>query len=263
MKNWEQFEQNCFNYLYKKYNKYAKFEIAGGSDSTVSDIRVITKTDEFFIEVKHVPSQCGQFVLIPDNDKKQFIFSHLNISHLTSNTQAIIDHMNKNFEEFLNAGTKGCDIIFDSCEKIFSNWIINYYKEKGTRYIITNDYIMLPISKFNSFFNVECAYRIKKSGSSSIGIKNKDTIIKYINSLKLKNYKCEYNNGHLNIFTSDKINKKTFDINDSTYMFSDRGYSYEVRKLSNTYNANVIFSIDLKDNVNGLSEQEIINIFSA
>lgn len=42
------------------------------------------------------------------------------------------------------------------------------------------------------------------------------------------------------------------------YMFSQRGSEYEIRKLSNTFNANVIFSIDLKPTINGANENRFI-----
>ena len=39
-------------------------------------------------------------------------------------------------------------------------------------------------------------------------------------------------------------------------MFSQRGERYEIRKLSNTYNANVIFSVKLNEYASGLTDQE-------
>lgn len=259
MKIWEQFESDCLEYLHKKFNKYATFEGAGGSDSTVSDIRVMTKSNkEFFIEAKHTPSQCGQFVLIPNEERKQFNFSPLNASKLTKNVQTIINHMNNNFDLFLESGTKGTNIIFDSCEDIFIDWVIDYYKDKNTKFIISNNYTILPINRFEHFFNISGTYRIKKSGSSGVAMSQKDAVIKHLSSLKLKGFKYYYNNGHLDVFTSDNVDKNTFKIANNTFMFSKRENSYEIRKLSNTYNANVIFSIDIKNNVKGLTDQEFI-----
>lgn len=51
--------------------------------------------------------------------------------------------MNNNFNLFINAGTKGEEINLKS--KIFSNWIIEYYKSKNTKFFITNSFIILPI----------------------------------------------------------------------------------------------------------------------
>ena len=43
------------------------------------------------------------------------------------------------------------------------------------------------------------------------------------------------------------------------YMFALRDREYEIRKLSNTYNANVIFSITKKGNEPGMSDSEFIS----
>lgn len=48
-------------------------------------------------------AQSGQFVLLPDSDKKEFVFSPRNKSKIDENVQFIIDHMNKNFSKYENA----------------------------------------------------------------------------------------------------------------------------------------------------------------
>ena len=261
MSLWQDFERDCLKYLYENFNEYASFEAIGGSDSTVSDIKVNTfNNKEFFIEVKHSPAQCGQFVLIPDETNNKFIFSSKNVSKLTSTTQTIIDYMNDNFLKFKNAGTKGLMIAFPSSDKIFSKWIIEYYKSKNTKYIISNNYTIFPIDQFNDFFDIKCTYRVKKSGSSSVGMSSKDSITEYINKLKLPNYKSSFNNGHLIIFTSKNIKNQRFVYNNRTYMFSDKSGCFEIRRLSNTNNANVIFEINLKQNNKGLSIKDFIKI---
>lgn len=64
---WENFENECVNFLSDKYGNY--FELKGKTDSTVSDI-YFSKNDKcFFIEAKMPSSQCGQFVLLPDKNK--------------------------------------------------------------------------------------------------------------------------------------------------------------------------------------------------
>lgn len=74
--------------------------------------------------------------------------------------------MNNLFDEYLEAGTKGKEIVFDNCNNVFSTWIIDYYKNKGVKYFITNNYIILPIERFSDYFNVSAKYRVKRSGSS-------------------------------------------------------------------------------------------------
>ena len=259
MSIWSDFETQCLKYLYENFNKYAEFEAMGGADSTVSDIKVITKTGkEFFIEVKHTPAQCGQFVLIPNDETRTFEFSNRNASELTPAAEEIIQNMNHDYLKYKNAGTAGQNIDFKDSDKVFIRWIVEYYKNKKTEYIITNNYTLFHIKDIANYFNIECQYRIKKSGSSSIGLTHKESVVKSIDKMKLNNYRYTYNNGNLMVFTTDKVDKMTFDINGNSYMFSKRNDCYEIRKLSNTRNSNVIFSVYLKSNVKGLSNDDFI-----
>lgn len=56
-------------------------------------------------------------------------------------------------------------------------------------------------------------------------------------------------------------NKLSFNIDNIQYMFSQKKASieYTIKKLSNTKNANVIFSITLAKNVIGISHNEFIS----
>ena len=81
MEQWEEFEIQCTNYLNKKFGTYAEFIHQGGSDSTIPDILVNTNSgNSFFIEAKHSPAQCGQFVLLPNLETKSFEYSTLNVN---------------------------------------------------------------------------------------------------------------------------------------------------------------------------------------
>ena len=83
-------------------------------------------------------------------------------------------------------------------------------------------------------------------------------VIRYIDKMGLDNYRYSYNNRNLIVFTTDNIDKKVIKIDDNSYMFSKRTNCYEIRKLSNTRNANVIFSVNLKPKVLGISNQDFI-----
>lgn len=259
MSLWQDFEKDCLKYLFDNFNKYASFEAIGGADSTVSDIKVVTKTNkEFFIEVKHSPAQCGQFVLIPNDKTQTFEFSNRNASRLTPAAKEIINNMNLNYIKYKNAGTAGQNIEFENSDKFFAKWIIEYYKNKETKFIITNNYLLFHIKDILNYFDIGCQYRIKKSGSSSVGMIHKDSVIKFIDKMKLNNYRYSYNNGNLIVFTTDNIDKKIVKIESNSYMFSKRSDCYEIRKLSNTKNANVIFTVNLKSNLSGISNQDFI-----
>ena len=95
MENWRKFELECVDYLNKTYGNY--FSHLGFSDSTTSDIEYKKDEKSFCIEAKMPSAQSGQFVLLPDSDKKEFVFSPRNKSKIDENVEFIIDHMNKNF----------------------------------------------------------------------------------------------------------------------------------------------------------------------
>ena len=102
---WEDFEVECTDYLKKAYGAYAKFTHKGGSDSTVPDIYVETDHGSFYIDAKHSPAQCGQFVLLPDISTGTFQYSPQNVNRINVYAKKIMEHMNKSFDEFRDAGT--------------------------------------------------------------------------------------------------------------------------------------------------------------
>ena len=248
MATWRNFEIDCTNYLNKKYGAYTKFVNSGGANSKAPDIIVKTNTGRFFcLEAKYCPAQSGQFVLQPNKFKNEFMYSSLNATSPNMSACIIIHHMNNFFDEYLGAGTKGKEIAFDNCTNIFYTWIIDHYKHKGVKYFITNNYIILPIERFPHYFHVTAKYRVKRSGSSSVGKSNLSTVINYIeSSFEIHGYK--YIGPKLFIKAPVGIHNTRFILNGIEYMFSLRERDYEIRKLSNTDNANVIFSIQLKSN---------------
>ena len=125
MKDWERFEIESIEYLQNTFGTLASFIHQGKSDSTVPDILVVKSDNtEFYIEVKYAPAQCGQFVLIPNLDTSTFEYSTKNKGQIDQYSQAIINHMNTDFDSFREAGSKGKDIIFPGSNEIFINWIL-------------------------------------------------------------------------------------------------------------------------------------------
>lgn len=257
---WKEFEIECTNYLNKKFGIYATFTHLGEEDSTHSDILVETNSGQsFFIDAKHSPAQCGQFVLLPNIETSSFDYSPRNVNKINSYARQIIEYMNSDFDSFREAGTSGKDIDIPNSTDIFSSWVIDIYANKGTRFFITNDFTLLPIEHFNSYFDITAKYRIKRSGSSAAG-KSRHNLIKeniskspfFINGYRKDGDK-------LFVSSSRNIHNSRFILGRYEYMFSQRGEEYEVRKLSNTYNANVIFSIEKKFGVRGLSDAEFIS----
>ncbi len=270
---WEEFENECYEQLKSLYSEICKLEAYGQSDSTKADIKIITNNNnEFFIEVKDRNSQCCQFVLFPNEEKRCFDFSDKNKVSLTENCKSIIEYMNNHFDYYKKVSTKDLPINVD--KEILYGLVHDFYTIKNVKYFMTkgSEYIVFPINKFSEYFDIEAVYRKKKSGSSEPNEKNNNKeIIKLLNNEKI-DYDLEY----------VKVDKKTrcfihmdnnFDkirlIGDYyTYQFKnnkysqrlpkERNYIFELRRLSNTSNPNVICQLTLKKDI---QEQEHLKTF--
>ena len=246
MSKWEEFEILATNHLNENFNEFATFTRLGGADSTIPDIQANTKTGkEFYIEAKCGNAQCGQFVLQPDIATSTFIYTAKN--PINKYAKEIIEFMNKDFEAFKEAGPAGK--IIDMPAKTFINWITKINADKNVKYFITDDFVLVPLEKLEEFFDVTARYRVKRSGSGSVPKAKVDNVIDKIKTLPISSGITEYRkiNGKLFVKAENNIHNQRFVYEGNEYMFSQRDDEYEVRKLSNTFNANVIFTISLKN----------------
>lgn len=256
---WKNFEIDCTAYLNNTFRDYATFTHQGGEDSTVPDILVETQSGKsFYIEAKHCPAQCGQFVLLPNWDTRTFEYSHQNANHINKYSKMIMDYMNHSFDKYIESGTAGKDIDMDNNSQFFSNWIIQTYQDKAVKFIITNDYTIVPLERFLNYFDVTGKYRIKRSGSRNVGKSCIGLVIDYISTHDYIINDTRIEGDKLFVSSSQNIHDQRFILHGIEYMFSLRGHEYELRKLSNTYNANVIFSIRKKNISPGLSKEAFI-----
>lgn len=258
---WEDFEINCTNYLNKKFGRYAEFFHRGGADSTSSDILVKTADYFFYIDAKHSHSQCGQFVLFPDKKTRTFLYSQKNAAAKNKWSEKIIEYMNGDFDGFSTAGSTGRDISLNNGQKIFSSWISDFYKEKNVRFFITNNFILVPVEKISDYFEIKAKYRVKRSGSSSLGGNRVCCFSDFLGNNSLRDYKItgvRADGNKLFVSSERNLHRLSFSDGKNEYMFSLRNGEYEVRKLSGTYNANVIFSIELCS-PKGISDEEFID----
>ena len=258
MAQWLDFEEKSTQYLNNNFGDWASFRHLGSSDATVPDISVKTKTGKnFYMDAKLTPAHCGQFVLLPNVAKRCFEFSKLNKTELTPQVEAIIKHMNADFDAYKEAGTAGKVIDLKDGGKTFSEWIIATYSKKGTEFFITNEYVILPLYDFEKHFEVSATYRIKRSGSRSVGKRTAISVLQYIIKHGYPITDGKVVEDKLFVFSSAQLHNKRFVFGDSEYMFSWRDDKYEVRRLSNTFNANVIFVITKKQH-RGLSKAEFV-----
>ncbi len=259
MNTWKEFEKQCTAYLNQKFGTYARFTHQGGSDSTVPDIFVETRSgNAFYIDAKHTPAQCGQFVLIPDFQSETFLYSPKNASAVNVYAKAIMDYMNQDFRMFAQAGTTGKEIAMPNGTSIFSNWIVQMYQEKGVQFFITNENTIFPISQIADYFYITAKYRIKRSGSGSVGKTRIEKVAAYIKSNYYEITSVHSDKNKLFVTALQELHNERFECDGNEYMFSKRGNVYEIRRLSNTFHANVIFSITNKSGVQGMCDDDFI-----
>ena len=248
---WKEFEQECYNYLQKKYsNEEVLFIKLGEEDSTKPDILVSLSADEeFYIETKEAKAQCGQFVLLPNDSVSVFEYSPRNKSLLDTYSSSIIYHMNNRYNQYRNAGTRGVSIDLD--QMIFVNWIKNYYGNKGVKFFITKGstgYIIFPLEKFEKYFDVTAKYREKKSGSAKPSKNDLSIVERILVSNYVNDYAIRFEGKKMHVTTEKEINKMQVEVGEYAYLFKKYANNdYIVTRLSNTYNSNVIFSISLKN----------------
>lgn len=252
--SWTDFEEYCVEYLRRKYGD--SFLHQGMSDSTMSDIQFDNGDINFAIECKEPKAQSGQFVLIPNTDKKCFDFSPRNkTSFELRGTREIIHYLDNHFDEFVNPGSAGVDVYLSS--EIFSKWIIDMYRKKNVEFIITstnkyeyeNNIIILPLEEIANYFDISCKYRVKKSGSAKI---NKKTYADLCDSLESENINF-VKRDDFQIYSEEKIPFEIYHTKQRGYKFllnfNKPEFTYTIRSLSITYNANIIFSLTLKSGV--------------
>lgn len=257
MENWQLCESECLEYLKNNFsNTTFNFEAEGGSDSTKSDI-LLTKNGiaTFFIESKMKKAQCGQFVVIAGKDN-HFVYSRNNKYDENLQSSVIIQKMDEKFSTLQNPGTSGIDLNLDT--QYYYDWIFNFYRAKGVKYFIvekevgknkltSDNFVIFPIENFNKYFDASAKYRVKKSGSNH---PPKSAISEIENTLKKNSISFSNLNfigKNLFVTISNKTQKFQLSGENYDYQFNpQQNGTFEIRRLSNTANANVIFSISLK-----------------
>jgi hypothetical protein len=209
----------------------------------------------FYIEAKLSPAQCGQFVLQPDLESATFLYSPQNINRMNQYTQHMIDYMNNDFHTFREAGTPGKELQMKNGADIFAGWIMEVYHNKGVEFFITNEFTILPIESFSKYFEISAKYRIKRSGSSNLGKNRISSVMDYIreHNYVITNFHVE--GDKLFVTSTQDLHDTRFILKGIEYMFALRNNEFELRKLSNTYHANVIFSIKQRP-VDGLNNED-------
>ncbi|WP_394887519.1 PDDEXK family nuclease [Clostridium butyricum] len=257
MSNWKLSEDECTKYLNDNFgNETIKFEGVGKSNSTLSDIKVLKNGNLlFYIEAKMDIAQSGQFVLLKENN--EFVYSNRNTTPLDTFSEIILNYINENFNYYKDVDTSCLDINLP--QYIFNSWIIKHYELKNVKYLITDlgyDKVIFPINKFGEYFSITSGFRTKTSGSSDLPNSHVDIVKKYLaeNLLINSTFSIQKEDKHYFLYLSTPITISDpfkFVINSTRYMLRfDSPNKYIIKKLSNTKNPNVIFSIKFNGKCN-------------
>lgn len=264
--NWKKFELNTLENLKHFETSSLKFKNEGGSNSTEPDIKVY-KNNNFLesLECKLSPAQGGQFVVLWNGS--EFQYSSSNVNHESFETIEIIKLMNENksyYSKIFNPSeSSSVDLCVD--DTIAAQHLINIYKAKKSNFIIssvsansTDNIKIIPIEKIKNNFNIIGKYRIKRSGSINLPIKEY--------SIAEEKFTEKYGRKILDINTINlgtTLEKKEcyFGDNNEYFLSVQNNDTYKVKKLSSTFNANVIFTLSLKSSTpDSISFQNLIDI---
>lgn len=248
MENWQKFELDCFSYIEKNYSQNEiLFVPSGQHDPTQPDIIVKRNGNTLFnIEVKSQVAQCGQFVLHPDFSNRCFVFSKRNKSS-EEKAQKFIDYMNDKFEIFCDLKPTELQIQ----KEFMFDWVKYYYAEvKKTRYFMSefnNEYVIFPLDKINEYMDIKCLYRIKKSGSTDLTHPNIGDFMDSLESNGISHFSelIQKDKSYF-IKLNEERDKIKIQGKKKRYLLCKEGDLYQVRMLSNTTNANIIFTISTK-----------------
>lgn len=241
---WKAVERKCCRWLCATFGHLARFELQGGADPMVSDILVTPKHGPpFYIEVKSNASQCGQFA-IRRSASQHFLYSQRNRTAPNPYSQDILNAltMQNPSQECSTASFKIREVSDPSVR-----WIVDHYKARGVRYFITEDFDLFPVEAFGSYFDVLTVMRLKKSGSAKVGIRKAAALSSSIIERSQRSGKTDMTfkvtAGKLLVFTDANLAGTGFHEGKHDYQFlptrTDR--CYELRRLSNTRSASIVF----------------------
>jgi hypothetical protein len=251
LQKWEIFQDEATDFLNNYFN--ADFTMEGGFDANTSHITVrkgiklITT-----IEAKFGPTQAGQIVL--DTVDGKFTFCDKSKNESNKYTDEIIKYLNSNYSLF--AGTNTASIHVDISNAILFNWVKTIYSEKNVEWIISSnkfnkltlkDLLFIPINEIENYFDISLVFRRKKTGNTHIPGKD---IIDFKMQLDeiTKDYKIKKTDNKYLLTTNSRLS----DFNIGTkYLVSMTNVDcqYYIKKKDMNTNPNVMFQLNLKDNV--------------
>ena len=214
MFTWREFEDQALSFVAENY--FPDATLVGGSDSTESDIFI--PSEGFFIEVKKLPSQCGQFT---EKTKAENPFSEQILSTIL--------------------GLEGKENNFSFTSHLIKQWVKEHYTRKKVRYVVSilnGEMCLLTLEDFLNKVSFSGSVRRKCSGSTKAPKKSLGKIKEF-----LKENSIVFNLSENLIFCQTNFGEYFF-INGEKYFISKSPICLgRVNKCSKTKSITVIFSI--------------------
>lgn len=256
LEKWQQSELECVNFLKLTYGTAGvAFGHKGGSDSSQSDIQLMVNgMSRFYIEAKSVASQCGQFVVLDEGGI--FVYSPKNkVQPASIFSRQYIRIMQDNYGTYKSCNRSGVEFP-RQYKSLAYDWVKDYYKHKKAAFVIVekelgslapSNFLIFPLEKFDSYFDIVAKYRVKTSGSNNPHPSDKSEIKEVLRRNGYDVLQEGFEGSHYYVYCTGLVNKKQLTGETHRWQFNlETAGKYQVRKLSNTNNANVIFEISLK-----------------
>jgi len=252
LQKWEVFQDKATEFLNDNFN--INFAMEGGFNSTTSEITA-RKEDKVItiIEAKFCPAQAGQIILLSDGNK--FEFSDKSKNSLNEYTQEIIKYLNSNYSSFVGTNSATIPVTNISYSTLF-NWVKTVYSEKNVEWLIASekfdilteeDLLFVPLNEIENYFDISIVFRRKKTGNDHIPGKD---ILDFQEEMDLinENYQIKRTNNKYLLTLNERVSN--FNIG-TKYLLSmtNKECQYYIKKKDMNTNPNVMFKLNLKDNI--------------
>lgn len=240
MRNWERTEVDTAEWVQRNVPEKWVVKHYGGSNSKKPDLQLTHKVDKEVknLEIKLLPSRCGQFALKQDGEMWKF----------SERNQVKESFMSKKIIQYVNQ-EKAMDQIEHSVPKtIVYHWVKDYLEQKNVEAIIastpsqTKKYVIKK-SELENYLDIKLVVRRKKSGSRAIPKKERLTAQEQI----LEKYPEAIFKEKQKYLIVSNIKPDNQYINE--YILSPVNEGFSVRKPSKTSSVTVEFVITLKENI--------------
>jgi hypothetical protein len=239
MKDWEQTEVETADWV--KQNVPNKWVVKhfGGSNSRKPDLQIKHKInkEKMNLEIKLLPSRCGQFAL--KKEKNEWRFSERNNIKESVMSKKIVQYINKKPIEQVEQAIP---------DNIVHYWVKDYLKQKNVEAIIAStkkhsQKFVIKKDELDEYLDIKMVIRKKKSGSRVVPKKER---MEAQNQILEKYPEAIFKEKNKYLIVSN-FNPDNQYIND--YILSPMNEGFSVRKPSKTANVTVEFVISLKENI--------------